>query len=75
MNNKEHQVLKMLFLITQIGITMLATIFLSMGIGYLIDKYFGTKLMVWFIVLGVGAGFRSVAIVIKRFIGNDNGKS
>ena len=75
MNNNEHQVLKMLFLITQIGITMLVTIFLSMGIGYLIDKYFGTKFMVWFIVLGVCAGFRSVAIVIKRFIGNDNGNS
>ena len=75
MKNNEHQVLKMLFLISQIGITMLVTIFFSMGIGYLIDKYFGTHLMVWFIVLGGCAGFRSVAIVIKRFIGQDNGKS
>ena len=39
MKNNEHQVLKMLFLISQIGITMLVTIFFSMGIGYLIDKY------------------------------------
>ena len=75
MNKNNNQILKMLFLITQIGFTMLVTIFLSMGIGYLIDKFFGTKLLVWFIILGVCAGFRSVAILIKKFIGQDNGKS
>ncbi|MBQ9609347.1 MAG: AtpZ/AtpI family protein [Lachnospiraceae bacterium] len=75
MNRNTNEILKMLFLISQIGVTMLVTIFLSMGIGYLLDKYLGTKLMVWFIVLGVGAGFRSTFILIKRFIGQDNGKS
>ena len=75
MNKNTNEILKMLFLISQIGVTMLVTIFLSMGIGYLLDKYLGTKFMVWFIVLGVGAGFRSTFILIKRFIGQDNGKS
>lgn len=65
-----NNIAKMLFLITQIGITMLTTIFLCLGIGYVIDKAFGTHLMVWFIVLGVLAGFRSVGILLKKFIGS-----
>lgn len=75
MNNNHNQVLRMLFLVTQIGFTMLTTIFLCIGIGYLVDKYFKTKLMVWFIVLGVISGFRSVYILIRKSIGDDNGKS
>lgn len=70
MNGNNNQVWKMIYLITQIGFTMLTTIFMCLGAGYLIDKYFGTNLMVWFIVLGAVAGFRSVYILIKRFIGN-----
>ncbi|MBE5943475.1 MAG: AtpZ/AtpI family protein [Lachnospiraceae bacterium] len=75
MNDNNNQVLRMLYLITQIGFTMLTTIFLCVGAGYLIDKHFGTKLMVWFIILGVVAGFRSVYILIKKYIGQDNGES
>ena len=49
MNNKERsQVLKMLYLITQIGFTMVVTIFISMGIAYLIKRIFGKDFMVWF---------------------------
>lgn len=69
MKGNNHQVMRMIFLITQIGITMMTTIFLCMGIGYLIDHSFGTHLMVWFIILGVLAGFKSAYIVIKKFIG------
>ncbi|MBE5946758.1 MAG: AtpZ/AtpI family protein [Lachnospiraceae bacterium] len=75
MNGNNNQIVKMIYLITQIGFTMLTTVFLSIGIGYLIDKAFGTKTMAWFIVLGVVAGFRSVYILVRRFIGDDNGKS
>lgn len=64
----------MIFLITQIGVTILTTIFLSMGIGYLIDRHFGSRLMVWFIILGVLAAFRSAYILIRRFISYDAGR-
>lgn len=70
-----NQVWKTLYLILQIGITMLTTIFLCLGLGYLVDKYFGTKLMAWFIVLGVVAGFRATYLLIKQFVGDGNGKS
>lgn len=71
MDGKNNQVWKMIFLITQIGLTMLTTIFLCVGLGYVIDRQFGTKLMTLFIVLGVIAGFRSVYILIRRYIGKD----
>lgn len=74
MNNKERsQVLKMLYLITQIGFTMVVTIFISMGIAYLINRIFGKNFMVGFIVIGVLAGFRSVYILIRKFL-NDSDK-
>lgn len=72
MNGNNNQVWKMIYLITQIGFTMLTTIFMCLGIGYLIDRYFGTKLMVWFIILGVIAGFKSVYILLKRYLGKDS---
>lgn len=74
MNKNDNQVWRMIYLIMQIGLTMLTAIFMCIGIGYLIDRRFGTHLMVWFIVLGVIAGFRSAYILIRKFIGRDDGK-
>ena len=72
MNNKErNQVMKMLYLITQIGFTMVVTIFISMGIAYLINR---KDFMVWFIVIGVLAGFRSVYILIRKFLNDSDNK-
>ena len=69
---KQNEVIKMLFLISQIGITMLTTIFLCTGVGYLLDKMFNTKwIIIVFIVLGILAGYKSVYILIKRFINDD----
>lgn len=73
MNRNTNQILRMLYLITQVGVTMLVTIFLCIAIGMAIDNFFGTELLVWFIVLGVISGFRSVFILIRGYIGDDNG--
>ncbi len=73
MNQNQNQVIKMLFLISQIGITMLVTVFLCIAIGMAVDNFFGTKLLVWFIVLGVISGFRSVFILVRGYIGDING--
>lgn len=75
MNSNNNQVWRMIYLITQIGFTMLTTIFLCVGIGYLIDRFFGTKLLVWFIVLGVISGFRSVYILLRRYLDKDDENS
>ena len=73
MNQNQNQVVKMLFLISQIGITMLVTIFLCIAMGMAVDKIFKTELLVWFIILGVISGFRSVFILVRGYIGDDNG--
>lgn len=65
----------MLYLITQIGFTMLTTIFICIGLGWLINRYLGINLMIWFIIIGVIAGFRSTYILIRKFIGHDDGRS
>lgn len=75
MDKNNREVFKMLTLISQIGITVLTTIFMCLGIGYLVDRFFGTHLMAWFIVLGVLAAFKSAYILIRKYIGNDNGKA
>lgn len=75
MKSNNNQVWRMIYLITQIGFTMLTTIFICIGLGYLIDRWFNLDLMVWFIILGVVAGFRSTYILIRKFIGHDDGKS
>lgn len=68
MKKNDNQVWKMLFLITQIGFTMLTTIFISIAIGYFLGKWLGKNLVGWFIVIGVIAGVKSVYILIKNYL-------
>ncbi len=68
MNKSSNQVWRMVYLILQIGITMLTAVFICIGLGWLVDTIFHTNLMIWFILLGVVAGFRAVYILIKKFI-------
>ena len=69
MNKDQNQVGRMLVLLLQIGLTMLTAVFMCVGIAYLIDHFFGVDLMLWFIILGVVAGFRAAIILVKRYIG------
>ncbi len=69
MNKDRNQVGRMLVLLLQIGLTMLTAVFMCIGIAYLINRFFGLDLMVWFIILGIVSGFRATYILIKRYIG------
>ncbi len=68
MNKNRREIIRALSLITQMGVTMLVTIFMCIFIGMAIDKLFGTKLLVWFIVLGAISGFRSVYLLIRGYL-------
>ena len=66
---KDYTFLRMLALITQLGISMLTCIFLCMLAG----KFFSEKLHAdWifliFLILGILAGFRSCYAIISRYI-------
>ena len=66
---REHnQIFKMIALISQIGITMLSSVFICGLIGYLIDDRFGTHLFLPLLILGVAGGYRAVYSLIKQFI-------
>lgn len=66
---REHnQIFKMIALISQIGITMLSSVFICGLIGYLIDDRFGTHLFLPLLTLGVAGGYRAVYSLIKQFI-------
>ena len=66
--NKYGKVIKMLSLVTQIGITMLISVFLSMAIGLWSDKHFSTNLFLLFQILGIMGGIRGVYSLIHYIL-------
>lgn len=65
-NSAKGEVVKMLSLISQIGITVLTTIFLCVLVGIFVDKIFGINSLTIFIVLGVLASFKSVYLLLVK---------
>lgn len=63
----DPKVVKMLALITQVGINMLVPIFLMAWLGLWVDEKFSLSLFPLFLILGIGGGFRSVYSLIKQF--------
>lgn len=69
---KYGPVIRMLSMITQIGITMLTSIFLCMFLGLWIDNKFSTNLFLPFLILGILGGIRGVYALIKNMTENDD---
>lgn len=66
-----RELLKAAALIGQLGLTVVATILVSFGIGWLIDRWLGTNFVrIIFLVLGVGAGYLSAAKQLRSFLHN-----
>ena len=65
-------IMKMISLISQLAISMLTAIFICGVIGYGIDYYCGTNVLVFFLILGVLGGYRSCYSIICKFLGKDS---
>lgn len=66
---KDYTFLRMLALITQLGISMLTCIFLCMLVGkFLSERLHADGIFLVFLLLGILAGFRSCYTIISRFI-------
>lgn len=57
--------------VSTIGLTIAASIFIGLGVGYVIDKYlFGGRTTPWFTVIflifGIVAGFQNLVRVARR---------
>ena len=61
---------KVLGLITQIGISMIVPIFLCVLVGAWLDRLFSSSplFLIIFVILGVGASFRTLYMITKQFI-------
>ena len=65
----EKHPLRLLVLITQLGITMMVPIFFCAWLGSLASRKTGIDLLfVLFLVIGIMAGFRSCYHIIRRFV-------
>ena len=65
----DRKIARALALVTQLSFSMLIPIVLCLFIGIRLDRYFDTSpvLMLVFILLGIGAGFRSVYMITRPF--------
>ena len=61
--------MKMLTLISQLAISMLTAILICGVIAYLVDSFFGTNLFIFFLILGVGGGYKTCYNVICKYLG------
>ncbi len=65
----KQQIVNMLALISQLGITMLVSIMLGTFAGMFIDKELGTNyISVIGFFIGSAGGFRSVYIMVKKYL-------
>ncbi len=72
MKKENRNVVKALFLITQLGVNMLVTIFLSAWFGYFLDRKLGTGFfLILFLILGILAAYRNAYKMTKTFYAKD----
>lgn len=64
--------MKMIALITQLAISMLTAILICGSIGYVLDAYLGTNILVFFLILGVLGGYKACYNIICKFLGKDS---
>ena len=68
MKKETRRATKELAYFSSLGISVALAIFIGLGIGVWLDRKFGTSpwLTLVFLVFGIIAGFRNIALVIKR---------
>jgi ATP synthase protein I len=68
MKKETRRAYKELAYFSSLGISVALAIFIGLGIGIWLDRKFGTSpwLTLVFLVFGIIAGFRNIALVIKR---------
>ena len=73
MKGYKKSVFNSVALITQLGVSVMAPIALCVAAGVLIDNHFGTWWTVPLLFLGMLAGVRNAAIMLKSVLKEDKG--
>ena len=68
MAEDKRQLIKALGFLSSVGISMVASTFIGLAMGYYLDKWFGTAPWLTLIFLGFGivSGFRNIYILTER---------
>ncbi|MCP4622349.1 MAG: AtpZ/AtpI family protein [bacterium] len=68
MKRETRRAYKELAYYSSLGLSMAFAIFIGLGIGIWLDRKFDTSpwLMLTFLIFGIIAGFRNIALAIKR---------
>ena len=68
MQEETKKYIKLLGLVSTMGISMALAIVIAIVIGYYLDKWFQTSPVFFlvFLVLGIVAGFRNIYIIMKK---------
>lgn len=72
MKGYKKSVFKSFVLVTQLGVSVMVPIALCVAIGVLIDNHFGTWWTVPLLFLGMLAGVRNAAIMLKSIVNEGN---
>lgn len=69
----DRQLLRILAKVSVVGLNIVISTFVGLGIGYYLDKWLGTRpwLTLVFLLLGVIAGFKDLARITK-FVQEDD---
>ena len=71
MKKYHKSVFKSLFLVTQLGISVMVPIALCVAVGVLIDRHFGTWWIIPLLIIGFAAGIRNAAILLTNALKED----
>ena len=64
-------IMRSLSLITQLGITILTSVFLCMFLGLWLDRKFSTHFFIPFLILGIGGGLSGAWKLIRNVSGDE----
>lgn len=68
MQKETKNYIKLLAIVSTMGISMVLALVIAIAIGYYLDKWFQTSPVFFliFMVLGIVAGFRNIYVIMKR---------
>lgn len=68
MQEETRKYIKLLAMVSTMGLSMVVALVLAIAIGYYLDKWFQTSPVFFliFMVLGIVAGFRNIYVIMKR---------
>ncbi len=68
MQEETRKYIKLLALVSTMGISIVLAIVIAIAIGYYLDKWFQTSPLFFliFMILGIVAGFRNIYVIMKR---------